>query len=645
MNTETQDIQTLEIPFKKLIAWEENVRTTVSDRSIEELAASIASVGLLQTLVVKKAPKGKYAVIAGKRRLKALSLLAEAGTLPTGFAVPCRLAAPGSDLTEISLAENVVRESMSPVDELLAFQRLIDEGKSAADIAARFGVTEAVVNKRLALARVSPSLLEQYRAGVMNLELLQAFTLSNDHAAQEEVWNQLPAWSRNASAVRRMLSQGDIPASDANARFIGIPAYEAAGGITKRDLFHDEEGNGVYLCDTVLLSRLVAEKLEQAAAPVQNDGWRWVEIQPDANSHIIGKYRRIQAKPLPLPAKLEAKLTSLERKLDTLSGKLKDEDEEGEGDQLLYQQVQALEEQIDAIHNQRQYDYSTKIKSACGVIVTIGAQAQPRFIYGLLRKEDQALLEPKREDAQHDETANETADSTPPADSAEEKATSYSAALIEYLTAEKTAAIAVELTRQPQVALAAVAHVLLLRDFALDLGHYRTESAIQISARYPHLESAKSSKACLALEDQRAHWLARLHNEAPRPGDLFPWCSAQSPDTLLSLIAFCAARTLTAIEVKGASTAHFVEANALASALKIDLAQWFTPTAENFFGRISKPQIAQALSEAGKAPDSSKLAWKKAPLAEFAEREIAGTHWLPEPLRIATPPPAPQGKE
>ena len=106
-----------------------------------------------------------------------------------------------ADLTEISLAENVQREPMHPADEFEAFRQLIEKGKSVADVAARFGVTKAVVNRRLALARVSHTLLQKYREGEMNLELLQSFTLTDDHKTQEQVWNELQPWDRNQTCA------------------------------------------------------------------------------------------------------------------------------------------------------------------------------------------------------------------------------------------------------------------------------------------------------------------------------------------------------------------------------------------------------------------------------------------------------------
>lgn len=108
----TDQFQSLEIPLNKLLAWNGNVRTTGADEGIDELATSIASVGLLQSLVVKKEPRGKYAVVAGKRRLLALSQLASNGAVDPSMEIPCRVVPPDADLPEISLTENVVREPM-----------------------------------------------------------------------------------------------------------------------------------------------------------------------------------------------------------------------------------------------------------------------------------------------------------------------------------------------------------------------------------------------------------------------------------------------------------------------------------------------------------------------------------------------------
>ena len=196
----------------------------------------------------------------------------------------------------------------------------------------------------------------------------------------------------------------------------------------------------------------------------------------------------------------------------------------------------------------------------------------------------------------------------------------------------KTAAIAVELTRQPQIALAAVVHALVIAHFGLDLHLYRSQTCLQISATQPNLQGAAASPAFEAIEEQRNHWLAQMPHSAE---ELWPWCLEQKQDTLLQLLAFCAANSLNAVQAKHESPQHLhlQHANQLATALDFDMAQWFTPTADNFFSKISKSQIAAALTEAGKpAPDLAK--WKKADLATFAETEVQATCWLPAPVRI-----------
>jgi ParB family chromosome partitioning protein len=90
-----------------------NVRKTAgADTALAELAASIASHGLLQSLVVRKAKRGAYAVVAGGRRLAALQLLAEHGKIADDKLIECNVIADDADATEISLVENTVREQM-----------------------------------------------------------------------------------------------------------------------------------------------------------------------------------------------------------------------------------------------------------------------------------------------------------------------------------------------------------------------------------------------------------------------------------------------------------------------------------------------------------------------------------------------------
>jgi ParB family chromosome partitioning protein len=516
-------LETIEVPFRKLVASTENVRTTpAEEEATRQLAASIQAVGLLQSLVVQPAARGKFAVVAGERRYSALTLLHEAGQLPKSFKIPCRLLPKGADTTEVSLAENVERETMDALDECLAFQRLASNGKSIADIALRFGYSEMLIERRLALARLSPALIEQYRKGSANLDLLQAFTLTSDHSLQEQVWTQLPEWNRNPATVRRLLSDKDIPASDPQVRFVTLAAYEAAGGQTKRDLFADEDGNGVFVTDPDLLTRLVNEKLQQTAAATQSEGWRWVEIHPDADYSTLAKFRRIPGEPEPLPRKLEAKRKTLQKELGTLTQQLDGQEEETED--------------LEEIEDSRPVSYPETVKQSCGVIVSLDQNGQARIHPGLLRKDDEAAIRASREDRSDGEASNDQTDGI------REPEAGYSAALIQSLTTVKTAAIAAELAQQPRIALATVVYTMILQEFSFELDCYNWHSSLQLSMTQPDLREAEDSAPGKALSELRQS----LRTQLPAGAELWKWCLGRSEETLLSFLAFVTAKSVNA---------------------------------------------------------------------------------------------------
>jgi ParB family transcriptional regulator, chromosome partitioning protein len=181
-------LEIVSIPLNKLVASPLNVRKS-GGQTIEDLAASIQAHGLLHNLVVTKATKGdKHQVIAGARRFAALTKLAKDKAIPKTFNVPCRII-DGKASTETSLAENVIRTQMHPADQFDAFRSLVEAGLGVEEIAARFGVTATIVRQRLKLANVAPQLFELYRKDEINLDQLMALAVTDDHAAQERVWD------------------------------------------------------------------------------------------------------------------------------------------------------------------------------------------------------------------------------------------------------------------------------------------------------------------------------------------------------------------------------------------------------------------------------------------------------------------------
>ena len=272
-----------DIPFNKLVLSQANVRRVKAGASIEDLAEDIARRGLIQGLNVRAVlgddgqETGEFEVPAGGRRYRALERLVKQKRLAKTAPVPCVVAngAFGVTAEEDSLAENSHREPLHPLDQFRAFQTLKSQGQGEEEIAARFFVAPAVVRQRLRLAAVSDKLLDLYAADELTLEQLMAFSVTNDHARQEQVWETVArAPYREPYQIRRMLTEGAVRASDKRARFVGIEAYEATGGATLRDLFQTDDGG--WLRDRALLDKLCAEKLEAAAQEVAAEGWKWV---------------------------------------------------------------------------------------------------------------------------------------------------------------------------------------------------------------------------------------------------------------------------------------------------------------------------------------------------------------------------------
>lgn len=604
--------ETLSIPLNKLVPWEGNVRKTGVSEGVEELSASIAAHGLLQAPIVRKIKGGKYAVVAGQRRLLALKLLAEKGTIAADMAISCQLVAAEADAGEISLAENVVRVAMHPADQFEAFRDLVDRGVEVAAVAARFGVTENVVAKRMKLGRLSPVVLAAYRAGDIDLEEAQAFAISDDHQAQERVLAEVSEWSRNPSLIRRHLTEGEIPASDKRVRFVGLEAYEQAGGFVRRDLF-DDEASGT-LIDTILLDRLVSEKLSAFANKVRAEGWAWVEIVADFDRSVLGDYRRVHPERIELTAEQQALFDTLSEEYDTLADSVEADD----GDEDVLARLNQIEGSLsDLEHAQKVWTAETL--AIAGAIVTLTFNGTPAVERGLILRGD--------------EPEDDTVDESTPREPA-----GISAALIEELTARKTAALRDALAVNVPVALAAAVHALALPVF-FPLGV--NPSCLQVTLRETSPERHIGDEAGQAAASANADALARWSESLPSDSAGFwQWCLAQPQETLLSLLAFVVSQAVNAVRHKAdrPESGRLVAADGLAKALSLNMAEWFTPDVDNYFGRINTAQIVAVLCEAkGVSPAPSWTKMKKAELAALAAREIAGTGWLPEVLRARDP--------
>jgi len=308
------------IPLNRLKVSSVNVRRTERAADVEALAASIQSHGLLQNLSVTADENGKYSVVAGGRRLAALKLLAKSGAIPKDFEVPCQLitkdAAP-----EASLAENIHRVAMDPIDEADAFATLRGQGSAVDEIARRFGVTLRHVEQRLVLCRLSPKLRSAWKKRQLTLDAARAFCLVDDHERQEAVFKSMGKPITHVGSVRARLMEDRMRASDPIVRFVGLEDYEAAGGAVRRDLF---DADAVFIEDGALLSALAERKLKVAAEQYRETGWGWVETSVDGSRPEGVLALRLQPIWRDATDAEEAQMQQFREKIDALDAALDD---------------------------------------------------------------------------------------------------------------------------------------------------------------------------------------------------------------------------------------------------------------------------------------------------------------------------------
>ena len=609
------------IPLSKLRPSSRNVRKS-GGTSIPELAASIARVGLLQNLNVVLAADGEhYEVVAGRRRLAALKLLVKRRKLAKDFEVACLLGSDAAART-VSLTENVQREAMPPADQFEAFADLVAEGRPIEDIAADFGVTPLVVQRRLKLANVSPRLLADYRGDAVTLEQLMALAITDDHAAQEAAFYESPQWQRSPEALRDHLTHEEIDAGrDALAKFVGVQVYEQAGGAVRRDLFADEQ-NGIFLTDAALLESLTKDKLAPMVEQVQAEGWGWVDVAPRATYADLHQFQRMRSKRRE-PSKAEAKrIAKLEAQQRKLQDRLDDENEDMTDDQ-----AQAVQDEMDMLGNELEaiertlVVYPPRTMATAGAVVSLDHMGGVIVHRGLLREEQAKTLRQQERDG---DSAGDEAEG---GGEQQEAKLTISEKLVKRLSAHRTAALQAEVARHPQVALVAVVHRLALR--VIHDAHYG--SPINITANpqdrlEQYAPDVAEAPAAVGMRQVREAWAERLPSDSDA---LFTELLAMPQQELLSLLAVCVGFTVTAI----ASREDETPATALAQAVGLDMHAWWTPTAAGYFDHVSKAKALEGVQDfaSGEVNRLGKL--KKAQIASEAERLAAGTGWLPAMFR------------
>jgi ParB family transcriptional regulator, chromosome partitioning protein len=628
------------IPLDCLELSDGNVRRIKPAIPIQSLADSIARRGLLQSLSVRPilddngAETSRYRVQAGSRRLEAMQLLVKQKRLAKNAPIPCLVKTDGIE-EEDSLAENTDRESLHPLDQFRAFAALAEKGQPVEDIAAAFGVTAAVVRQRLRLTTVSPKLLTLYEQDAMTLDMLMAFALSSDESRQVQVWDaiQQRSWLQDPHHIRRLLTENTIRANHPSVLFVGTDAYEAAGGFVMRDLFDEDDGG--YLTDPLLLQKLVNEKLEAEAAKLRTEGWKWIEAAEDIAYNATYGLRPLMPITPALTDEEELELEALANEHDELEATTGN-DEEADAEsvkrlQIVKRRMAELEAKLPV--------FAPEDMAIAGSFVSFDSDGKLCVEHGYVRPEDdtQAPLENKTDEQGEAPYVGDDADwRTTSGGAAVEEQDDDAAALPEKLIADlttfRTLALRDALAVDPDTALLALLHALTLKL----IYPYGGGTCLEISAHgmLPNtLKDARQTNPAKSIEARINGWKQALPKNSC---DIWDFLVGLTQEERQALLAQLVSMTVNAvIGPRNPGRDRICHADQLADMLNLDLVQaGFTPTVENYLGRVTKAEILNAVTEACGEETASLLAdLKKKEMAVEAERLLAGTGWLPVPLR------------
>lgn len=599
-----------------------NTRQRRDPEAIESMAASILHHGLLQNLIVEPAANepGVFEVLAGGTRLAAMQSLQAQGEMADDHPVRVLVETNGQAI-EASAAENLVRTRLSPAEEFDAFKAMADNGKSRDEIAQHFGVARIVVDRSLKLANVNPQLLQIFREGGMELDQLRALALTDDHEFQHRVWYGVKHdWERNAYNIREKITTREVRADMGLARFVGLDAYEAAGGAVRRDLF----GKDAWLTDRPLLESLAMDRIEAKAEQLRADGWSWVEAHLTLDYSQRNEYPRGFSDDLAedvAPPDVMRRLDEARERLQAVEDEYDDPDLPEADYDRLRAEYEALETEIEQLEAQIKQVWPAHVMEQAGCLVYIDNDAL-RVEYGRLRPGQKATADGKVTGKARPAGADQAGAKDAP------KKPTLSGDMQHRLHLHRRAALRVALTKDHSLAIELLLAQLLTDLFTtsstgklFDI-QLRNHHATEVEGKGVQLADVVASPARANIDTQVAALKAKLPKKAAEVG---AWLATQSVDQLLELFALVASVTLYSNEAQSA---------ALARAANVDMRDWWQPDAAHYLGLVPKALMAEAVAEVhGKAAGEKLTTLKKDAAIAEAGKLLANSGWLPKPLR------------
>jgi ParB family chromosome partitioning protein len=283
-----------------------NVRKTDTGAEAAFLA-NIEQKGILVPLTVRPNGSG-YLVINGGKRLAALQHLAKTGKKIEGkpadaYLVPIHVRdEDDASARDTSLASNIIVAPMHPVDRYEAFVKMIEDGATETKLQTDFAMTAKEVKQVLALGALSPKVLDAWKAGKIDAEVAQAFTLATSHKLQDKALSHVLMNRTDEDLIDEPVTADDVkdrldvtPADIGGmVDFVGIEEYESKGGKVTPDLF----GTDHKVSNEKLAKEMAAEKLNSICAGLVQAGWGWALVESTVrNTYNYSRMRASEVKP------------------------------------------------------------------------------------------------------------------------------------------------------------------------------------------------------------------------------------------------------------------------------------------------------------------------------------------------------------
>ncbi|MCE6966839.1 ParB/RepB/Spo0J family partition protein [Enterobacter sp. MW07] len=608
------------VSIDKLVISDLNARTLpYSKESVRGLAESVATIGLLQNLVVHDMPEGQSGVACGGRRTTALTLLLEENRIRPDDVVPVKRVT--RDIAAAaSLAENEQRVSMHPAEQITSFRTLAEMGKTASQIGDELGFGSRHVQRMLKLSTLAPSLVKLLAEDKIDMEQCQSLCLESDPERQVAVYENVRAKHSWAPAymLKNQITESEISVTDSRFAFIGREAYELAGGVVREDLFSAQEGAGTV--DRLLTESLMAEKLEKIAGEIeQKEGWSW-SMGRLVN---INRYGTNDSDYLLLPVPDAVYNPNDSHRLDELADRLNTLDEASEEADDVLVEMNLIE------HAAEVRGWSDEVRARAGVVVSF-MQGELSVQRGVCRKADL----PEEQLQAEDKKGSGSITSVGQGDAAE----GISVPLLTKMSSERTLAVQAALMQKPEKAVALAVWRMCCSVFS---GYSPQNHPFNISVSVEHYSLTREAPtgnegpAFTALMAEKTR-LESLLPEGWRKD--FTTFFSLSGDVLMSLMAFCAACSVNGVQTRDMGHTTRSPLDALETAIDFHLRDWWQPTKSGYFSSLTHSQIVVAMKDAGcvgAAGDAEKM--KKGDAAEHAEFWMKNNRWVPAWLQGPQP--------